>query len=117
MEEKELVCIVCPRGCRLTITKESNDYIVEGNKCNRGRIYGIKEITNPTRVVTSTVKFKNGLLPRLPVKTNGPIPKRLIKQCVEEIKRIEVDYHVKVGDIIIKDILHTGIDVVSTKTM
>lgn len=120
MEKRDLVCIVCPVGCRLTLTKDDSaegGYLVEGNKCKRGVTYGIKELTNPTRVLTSTVKIKNGLFSRLPVKTDGSVPKELIFECMQLINRVEVASPVEVGDVIIENILNTGVDVVSSRSM
>ena len=71
---KELICIVCPKGCHLKVD-ETNDYKVTGNGCPRGEEYGKIELTHPTRVVTSTVQCSGGAHPRCPVKTSAPIPK------------------------------------------
>ena len=70
---KELICICCPRGCHLKVDEEKKE--VTGNACPRGKEYGINEVTNPVRVVTSTVKITGANLRRLPVKTDKPIPK------------------------------------------
>ncbi|MCT4620025.1 MAG: DUF1667 domain-containing protein [Marinisporobacter sp.] len=104
-------------GCHLTVRKVADSYQVTGNTCKRGEAYGIKEMTNPTRVLPTTVKIKNAFLKRLPVKTNQPIPKELIFKCMEIINAIEVEAPVKTGDVIIHNILDTGVDVVATKTM
>lgn len=71
---KELICVICPRGCRLLVD-EGRDYSVIGNRCPRGAAYGRDELTHPTRTVTSTVCCIGGLHPRCPVKTDAPIPK------------------------------------------
>ncbi|TCO75183.1 DUF1667 domain-containing protein [Marinisporobacter balticus] len=117
MDKKEIICIVCPIGCRLTVSKDKDEYKVTGNSCKRGETYGIKEMTNPTRVIPTTVKIKNGFLKRLPVKTNGSVPKELIFKCMEIMNHVEVEAPVKMGDVIIYNILEIGIDVVATKTM
>jgi len=120
MNKKEMVCIVCPIGCHLTVTKDDSNpsgYSVTGNTCIRGIDYGIKELTNPTRVVTSTIKIRNAHLKRLPVKTNGAIPKDLNFECMKIINSIEVEAPVKMGDIIVKNILDTGIDLVASRSM
>lgn len=120
MNKKEMVCIVCPIGCHLTVTKDEGDplgYSVTGHKCKRGIKYGIKELTNPTRVITSTVKIKNAHLKRLPVKTNGAIPKDLNFECMRLINSIEIVAPIKMGDVIIKNILDTGVDLVASRSM
>ncbi|QXM07055.1 DUF1667 domain-containing protein [Crassaminicella indica] len=117
MKKHQLVCIVCPMGCHIEVEKNKDEYIVTGNKCPRGKAYGVKELTNPTRVVTTTVKIKGGLLNRLPVKTKEAIPKDKIFECMKFIDSIEVEAPVSVGDIIAKDILGTGVDLVASRSM
>lgn len=117
MEKTEMICIVCPMGCRIEIMKNNGHYMVTGNKCPRGQEYGIKELTNPTRVITSTVKLKNGILKRLPVKTNQPIPKDKIHQCMRVLDGVEITSPVEAGQIIVEDILGTGAHIVATRNM
>lgn len=120
MGKKEMICIVCPLGCQLEVTEDSSNpkgYIVKGNKCNRGEAYGIKEMSNPTRVLTTTVKLKNAYLKRLPVRTDTPIPKALIASCMKEINRIEVEAPVKAGSILIQNILNTGANVITARSI
>ena len=117
-EKHELVCISCPMGCRLTVTKEGTDkWRVEGNTCKRGEAYGIKELTNPTRVLPTTVKIKDGVLNRLPVRTSEAIPKGLIFEAMKVIDKVCVKAPVKLGDVIIGNLLDTGIDVVASRTI
>lgn len=116
----ELVCIVCPIGCRLTVVKDdqmAEGYHIEGNVCQRGQAYAIKELTSPTRMVPSTVIIHGALLNRLPVKTQAPIPKGLINACMAAINQVEVEAPIKLGDVIIKNLLDTGIDIVATRSM
>lgn len=118
LESHELVCIVCPIGCRLTVTElEDGNYSVEGNTCKRGEVYGIKELTAPTRVLPTTVKIIHSSLRRLPVKTNSAIPKELIFEAMKEINRITVEAPVRVGQVVIANLLGTGVDVVATRSM
>lgn len=120
MEAKDMVCIVCPLGCKLKVIKDDTTdtgYVVEGNKCFRGADYGVKELTNPTRVLTTTVIIFDAPLKRLPVRTSGAIPKHLIQQAMELINKVEVKAPIKVGQVIIKNILGTGVDVVASRSM
>ena len=113
----ELTCIVCPMGCHLNVEKLEERYKVEGNTCKRGEKYAVQELTNPTRVITTTVKLENSYLQLLPVKTEDPIPKAMIFEIMKEIDKIIVNAPVKVGDIIVENILDTGVNIVSAKTM
>ncbi len=112
--KKELICITCPRGCHLVIDE---NLVVTGNTCPRGEMYAKAEVTHPVRMLTSTVRIKSKVETRLPVKTSGPIPKELISKAMEEIKKIEVSSPIKIGDIIIKNILGTNVNIISTKNV
>lgn len=112
---KELICIGCPLGCIVTVTKENDEIMVRGNTCKRGEIYAKKEITNPTRMVTTTVRVENGRIPMVSVKTNGEVPKEQIMQCIKELSQITVKAPVFLGDIIKENVLGSGIDVIATK--
>lgn len=109
---KELTCIVCPRGCRLTIDDEGN---VKGNFCPRGKKYALDEISNPTRMITSILRVKNRNDLMVSVKTENAIPKGKIFEILQEIKKVEVNAPIHIGDILIKDVLGTGVNVVATK--
>ncbi|WP_069999620.1 DUF1667 domain-containing protein [Cellulosilyticum sp. I15G10I2] len=112
---KKITCIVCPIGCTLEVNTENK--AVTGHGCKRGEVYGVEEVTNPTRVITTTVKLNNSIYSMIPVKTSGGIPKNLNFRCIEVLNTIEVDAPVKVGDVIVKNLLDTGIDVIATRTI
>lgn len=117
-EIRELTCINCPLGCALTVSMEQGKVIkVEGNTCQKGKSYGEKEVTNPTRIVTSSVKVSGGRLPVVSVKTASDIPKGKISACAEALKAIEVKAPVAIGDIILHDVCHTGVDIIATRNV
>lgn len=110
----ELICIVCPKGCHLKVDEE-NGYKVTGNGCPRGAVYGEKELVNPTRVITSTVKVDAKTARRVPVKTAGDIPKGRIYDIMEELTKVTMKAPVQIGDVVISDVLGLGVDVVACK--
>lgn len=111
---KELICITCPRGCRLHVDDNLN---VTGNTCPRGVLYAKAELTHPTRMVTSTVAVDSPQNPRLPVKTKEPIPKELIFKVMEEIDKVIVKTPIEIGDVIISNVLGSGVDIIATKNI
>ncbi len=111
---RELVCIVCPKGCRLHVDEE-NGYKVTGNSCPRGEAYGREECTNPTRVVTSTVAVAGGAHPRCPVKTNRPVPKDRMFDVVRALDGLVIPAPVALGQVIVADVCGTGADIVATR--
>lgn len=117
-EVYELICIGCPLGCRLTVTKNDDEsWLVKGNQCNNGKDYGIKEMTNPTRVLTTTVKITGSYIKRLPVRTDKAIARKLIYDAMKLINRVEVKAPVRMGDIIIENILDTEVNVIASRTL
>ena len=114
---KDIVCIVCPLGCKLTIEKSGDEYLVKGNNCKRGHDYAIEEMTHSTRMLTSTVKVLNSRHVRLPVHTSGPIPKDKIFDAMQVINTAAAQVPLKMGDAVIKNILDTGVDVCASRTL
>ncbi len=114
MSVKSMICIVCPVGCHVSI---DDNHTVTGNRCKRGETYAIKEVTNPTRMITSTVKIKSNLTTRLSVKTSEPIAKTLIFEVMDALNSVEMQAPVSTDDVVIKNVLDTGIDILATRTI
>lgn len=111
---KEFVCIVCPNGCNLR-TEELNGVItVTGQKCPKGEEYAKIELISPTRTLTSTVATKFPMHPVLPVRTSAAIPKGEIMNAMAKINGIVVDKRLKCGDIVVKDFIVSGVDLIAT---
>jgi len=118
MSTVNLICIGCPLGCPLTVEMEGNEVkSVAGNTCPRGDAYAKKELTNPTRIVTSTVRVAGGKLAMVSVKTQSDIPKGKIFDCVKALKDVEVVAPVKIGDVIVENVAGTGVNVIATKNV
>jgi Uncharacterized protein with conserved CXXC pairs len=102
---RELVCIGCPIGCQLEVKIDEDKVLeVKGNICLRGKTYAEKECTNPTRIVTSSVKVEGGEISAVSVKTKSDIPKDKIIQCIEELKGLVVSAPIKAGDIVLENV-------------
>ncbi len=113
---KNLICITCPRGCHLQVD-ENNDYAVTGNSCPRGAEYGRNELLHPVRVITSTVRISGAAIPRLPVKTDRPLPKEYMFDCMKLINQIRAEAPVQTGQILSADLFGTGVNLVACKTL
>ena len=118
MEQKNLTCIGCPLGCLITVELENGKVIsVTGNTCKRGDDYVRKEVINPMRIVTSTVKVSGGNVPAVSVKTKSDIPKGKIFDCVKALKEVVVQAPVSIGDVVLTNVAGTGVDMVATKNV
>ena len=118
MNERELVCIACPIGCRLTVSLEEGSEIrVSGNQCAKGETYGREEVLAPRRVVTTTVRLASSALRRLPVKTSQPLPREHIEALLAEAHRLELSPPVRRGQVLLADFQATGVDLVATRTV
>ncbi len=117
MDKRELICIGCPVGCQLTAQGEGDSLTITGNLCKIGKDYGIKECTDPRRIITTSLKIKNedGTVSMVSVKTNSDVPKNRIFDCLEEIKRYVPQGEIKIGQVVIENILGLGADIVATR--
>ena len=114
MENRILTCIVCPRGCTLEVsfTEDGGVREVTGNACKRGVSYAEAECTHPVRTVTTTVRTEDGCV--VPVKTSVPIPKEKVFAAMTEINRVRANNCLQIGDIVLKNVADTDVDVVVT---
>lgn len=112
----KIVCLSCPRGCNLTIINENNNITVKGNRCPLGIKFGKQEITEPKRMLTTTIKVKNSNI-LVPVKTSDVIPKNKIKNVIEIINKKDISLPVKMGDILIENILNLNVNIVATRSI
>ena len=114
--KKNLTCIVCPRGCTLTVTLDSaleNPVLsVEGQGCKRGVDYATAECTHPTRVLTTTAPTVDGGV--VPCKTDRAIPRELLFEAMKAVNSLSAPAVVRIGDILLENLLGTGANIVAT---
>lgn len=112
---RDLTCVACPLGCAIKVTIENGEVTnVTGNTCKRGEEYAKTECVHPVRSLTSTVKVEGGVAYVVPVKSSVAIPKEKLFDAMKEINAATAKAPVHIGDVIIKDILGTGADIVAT---
>ncbi|MFC1624170.1 DUF1667 domain-containing protein [Candidatus Omnitrophota bacterium] len=115
---KQLICIECPKGCVLDVDIENRRVVkVAGSECPKGEKYAVSEIEDPRRILTATVLTKGFPLTLLPVRTDQPIPKASMQDAMKAIKKIKLTKHLKTGDVIIRDILHLGANLIATRDL
>lgn len=110
-----LICISCPRGCQMQAELRDGKVTVTGNACNRGEEYAIAEMTCPMRTLTSSIFIDGGDCPLLSVKTKDPIPKAKLMEALEAIRTLRASAPVNVGDVVLSDVVCTGVDLVATR--
>lgn len=111
--ERNITCIICPRGCSLTVTVDGDKPRVIGHSCPKGEQYGVDEVLNPVRTVTSIVRVTNREDTMVSVKTAEPIKKAEIFNLMKLIRETTVEAPVKIGDVIIENVY--GTNVIATK--
>ena len=115
--KKEIICTVCPRGCRIEVEGEGEKVLsVAGYSCKRGLEYASAEFAHPVRILTTTVKMAGIGNDLLPVRSNQPVPKESLFDCMEVIRSVEVQLPVRRYDVIVPNICGTGVDIVATKS-
>ena len=118
MTEKELVCVVCPMGCRITVTLDGDKIVsVKGNSCPRGKAYAEKECIRPERILTTTVRLEGGVHRVLPVITDREIPLDKVFEAMELVRKVTVKAPVSEGQVIIENILDSGANVIASRSM
>ncbi|MCR4757911.1 MAG: DUF1667 domain-containing protein [Butyrivibrio sp.] len=118
MEKRELTCIGCPMGCQLTVSMDGGEVTeVTGNTCQKGDIYARKEVVNPTRIVTSTIRITGGDKERISVKTASDIPKDKIFDVMKDIDAAVVAAPAHIGDVLVQNVAGTGVDVIATRNV
>jgi CxxC motif-containing protein len=118
VEKKHFTCVICPIGCEIDVELQGSDVVsMTGDKCARGKEFVLQELEEPMRILTTTVRIKGAKWAMLPVRTDKPIPKRLLFRVIKELADIELQAPVKVSDAIIKDIAGTGVNIIATRNM
>ena len=117
-EMSEIICIICPNSCRLSVYKDENsDIQVLNALCKRGIDYGKQEFLLPKRMLITTMQIKNGTLPVIPVRSDVELPKDMILDAIKVVNKTIIDAPIEVGDILIEDILKLGVNVISSRSM
>lgn len=111
-----IICTVCPLGCRVEISLDRRGAVsaLKGAECAQGEKYVVREFKSPVRTVTATVRTGEKSFPLIPVRTSRPVPRELIGEVMRETARARAKAPVKAGDVIVKNILKTGVDLIAT---
>ena len=116
--KKSITCIICPNGCQMEAEYSvETGLLIAGFRCERGREYGKNEFFTPKRIFTSSIKIYGANRRMLPVRSDRPIPKEKLMDCMKEIRKISLQAPIAEHQIIIPDILHTGTDIVASMTL
>ncbi len=117
-EQVTITCISCPMGCDVDLEIVDGEIeSMDGASCKAGEEYVREEYYNPTRMLPTTAKVKGGVLPQVPVITSKPMPKGKLEETMEVIAKVEVEAPVKLGDVIVEDILDTGVNIVASRDL
>jgi CxxC motif-containing protein len=112
-EAKKLVCITCPKGCEASVWAKQGEVRLKGKICKKGKSYLEQEFRDPRRILTTTVITKGSRVRRFPVRTSGPIPKKDLFRAMEILSGVEVSPPVQASDVLVRDLLGTGLDVIA----
>jgi CxxC motif-containing protein len=114
-DETKIICVACPKGCRLRVNREGETFAISDQGCKRGEQYAKQEMTDPRRMVATTVQIENCSHPLLPVYTAAPFPKGKIKPLLIALRRIQLQAPIQMGQVVLKNALDTGIDVLASR--
>lgn len=114
---EQIICVACPKGCRLNVQQNGDQVLVTNEGCKRGVEYAIRETSDPRRMVATTVKIQGGIHPLLPVYTAEPFPKAKIMDLLALLRATQVQSPIQEGQPVIQDALSTGIAVLASRDM
>ena len=117
-EKKHFVCVVCPIGCEIDVVHEGSNIIsMEGNKCEKSAEFVSQELIEPMRILTTTVRIQGSRWAVVPVRTDRAVPRRLFPRIMKRLRLVELQAPVSMLDVVLRDILHTGANIVATRSM
>jgi len=117
-EKKHFVCVVCPIGCEMDVVHDGSKIIsMEGNKCEKSQEFVTQELIEPMRILTTTVRIEGSRWPVIPVRTDKAIPKRLFPRIMKQLRSTKLQAPVNMLDLVVGDVLHTGANIIATRTM
>lgn len=111
----KLICINCPMGCEIDVSKKGEEVFVSGNSCKAGEKYALNEISAPKRIITSTAYVDNGK--RVSCKSSSAIDKKLIFSVMEEIHHLRLKAPIRINDVLIQNVLNTGVNIIATRNI
>ena len=114
---KQITCITCPIGCRITINIVDGEYVFFGNKCPKGIHFVKTELNAPVRSLTTTVRTVFPEMPVLPVRTRGEVPKDKIKEIIRDLSKVVITKKIGIGETVAANISGTGCDIIATSNM
>jgi len=115
---KVIRCIVCPTGCAIQAIGDSKGNVTfQGYTCKRGLEYAEQEYFEPKRILTTTMRVENGVLPLIPVRTNNPIPKDKLENVLKEIAKKMIKPPIKMGDILIENVLGLDANIIASRDL
>ena len=118
VKKRHFTCVTCPVGCEIDVELHDGRVVsVEGNKCDKGEEFVLQELEEPMRILTTTVRIKGARWAMLPVRTDEPVPRRLLLRAVEELAGVELEAPVKLYDVVIKSVAGTEANIVATRNM
>ncbi len=116
-EQVKILCVTCPKGCSLEVTKEGDTVLEVKPGCKRGHEYAKRELVDPRRMVATSIRIKSGVHPLLPVYTSAPFPKPRIMELQAKLRKVELRAPIKMGTVVVQNILDTGIDIIASRDM
>lgn len=115
--EDQFICTTCPKGCMLNVVRDGDTFIQITAGCKRGKDYAKQELTDPRRMVATTIKVNHGLHPLIPVYTSAPFPKPKIQDLLTEIRKVQVEAPIKMDQVLLENVLDSGIDILASRNM
>lgn len=118
VENREFICITCPVGCTINAQVEGQELVgLHGHACARGEAFVREELTNPRRMLTTTVRVRGGKLPLVPVRSSAPLPQHMLFDVARALRKVELEAPVKEHQVVLENVLDTGVDIITSRPL
>ena len=115
--KRDMICIVCPNGCEMTVEVQDGKVDVQGALCKRGRQYAEQEMINPMRTISTSILVKDGEFPLASVRLSKPVPKSLIFDIMKQVEGVRIEAPVHIGQVVLQHVCGSDSDVIVTKNV
>ncbi len=117
-EQREFICVTCPVGCSIEALVEGQELIeMRGQACGRGEHFVQEELTDPRRMLTTTVRVRGGTLPLVPVRSSAPLPQHLLMEVARALRQVELEAPVQEHQVVLENVFDTQVDIVTSRPL
>ncbi|MDR2447193.1 MAG: DUF1667 domain-containing protein [Treponema sp.] len=115
--KKDIVCFMCPNSCVLSISGDETNPRIENNRCSRGIDFALKELGDPERTLTSTMRTLNGVLPLVSVRSDKPVKKAELQEIITQLDALTINAPIARGQVLMASVGINKVNIIATRSV